>query len=65
MEGEDAALLDIDALGDVGDDLVVRRVADEPRIAVDDHEARVLGAAAENAQRAAVFARAPSRCPRS
>ena len=56
MEGEDLAVLDVDAFGDVGDDLEIGVVGDEPRIAVDDHHARILGAAAEHAHRAAVLA---------
>ena len=50
MQGKDAALLDIDRFEDVGLDLERRRIADQPRIAVDDHHAGILGGRHQHAQ---------------
>ena len=56
MEGEDAPFLDVEALQDVGHQIVMRVVAHQPRIAIDHHVAGVLGRGHQHVQFLAVFA---------
>ncbi len=53
MKREDASVFDIDRFEDVGLEFERRRVADQPRIAVDHHHAGVLGAGHQHPQLAA------------
>src|SRR5690606_6016822 len=56
MEREDAVALVLDPLEDVGHELGLGRPAHQPRVAVDHHEARVLGACHQGPKLAAVAA---------
>lgn len=56
VEGETPVALDLDLLGDVGLQLEVHVVPDEPGIAVDDGEARVARTTGDHPERAAVAA---------
>ena len=56
MQGEDPPVLDIDVLEDVRHEFELLVVADEARVAVDHHEARVLGPADQHVQLAARLA---------
>ena len=56
VQGEDPAVLDLDVLEDVRHQLELFIVRDQPGIAVDHHEAGVLGPADQHVQLAAGLA---------
>ncbi len=57
LEREHASVLDLEALHDVGNDVELPVVADQPRVAVDHQQARVAAAPDQRVERAAVLAR--------
>jgi len=57
MQGKNPIVLDIDPTEDVGLNIEFRIVRHKTRIAIDDHDSRVFGAAEDHPHRAAVLAR--------